>query len=224
MKFSPVFTVDLALSISVHLASLPSCKGIDMLTLFEESSEILNGWTDKILARKLSVSLEAITWNALRLAGSSGEDRDLKKLGEYLISVAEQVQGFALGKQALDLAKMSLARTTKPIEDLFTAAFKRQAGLSFSKASRAITSLKSSHDAGVRLKEYLMWMRHGFSIDPEFQHELDKLLAQPYPRFSQAAVDLLREYYRLFMEVGSTTKKLESRLFGTFGKDTQKNT
>ena len=77
MNFRPTVTVDLVLSLSVHLA--PSFKNSKMEALLDISDKILREWAEKIRARKLSVSLEAITWNALRLASSPKESRDLKR-------------------------------------------------------------------------------------------------------------------------------------------------
>jgi hypothetical protein len=223
MNFSLPITADLVLTVSVCLAQLPKFRDTKQPILLAMSIEILEGWAEEILARKRSVSLEAITWNAVRLASSSraDESRDLTTIGDYLIQLAESVETIVLEKQALELAKRSLARVTQPIENRLTAVLKGAPEVSFSKAAKTITGLKNASEATLRLKEYLKWLRYRLAIDSALQRELDRILEER-PKISQSGIDVLKTYYPLFKDLGFTTKKLESRLFGKLRKGAQK--
>lgn len=200
MIFSPI-TTDLVLSLSLYLAKLPEFKGTEPSKLFDLSIEILDRWGKEIASRKLSISLDAITSNVLCYANpSADEDVDVLLRGNNLIRTAEAIEGRVLAKQATELAKQSLSKTTQPFESRLTAALRQHGETSFSKAAQAITHLANATDAGLRLKEYLLWMRDGFAAGADLQSELESIIEQKR-KLSPSAIQLLESYYPFFRTI-----------------------
>jgi hypothetical protein len=134
---SHLVTVDLVLTVSHRLFPQAKDPSLDLTTLREGATQVLNGWAKRIESEGVAVSLSAIAENALDSFSLSGNAEELAQIGDRLIDSAIQIELLLCAERM----QQSLKRIVLP--ELENAANSGGA-IPWGKAAREITGLKSN--------------------------------------------------------------------------------
>jgi hypothetical protein len=146
---SRLVTVDLILTMSERLHLVPRCRDLELRQLYDVSTPILNRWAKRIEAEGLSVSLSAITENALVYFSLPNNQSELADIGDRIITCAGQVESLLCGERS-----MRLLMQTTLLQELENAA-KSGNSIEWVEAAREITTAKKNQtNASERLQKY----------------------------------------------------------------------
>jgi hypothetical protein len=185
-------TVDLLLTMSERLRLLPKYRELDRVALYEMCKPVLKEWARRIEALELSVSLGAISQNALTCYSLPDNQFELAEIGDRLIDSAVQIESFICAERMTRLLKTT---SLLELENLA----KSGNEVPWTKAVMQITGLKNATEAGNKLKQFfqhlLVWdnPEEGFAyrklltdgvngIAPAIPHQLVARLKERFQR------------------------------------------
>ena len=142
---SRLVTVDLLLTMAERLRLLPQYRELDSIALYKECKSVLNGWAKRIEAEGLSVSLGAISENALKSLRPDNQSL-LASIGDRLIDSAGEIELLLCGDRLTQSLK------TSGLPKLENAANSGNP-LPWGEAAKKITGLENVTDAGRKLQQ-----------------------------------------------------------------------
>jgi hypothetical protein len=148
---SRLVTVDLILTMSERLHLVPRCRDLELRQLYDVSTPILNRWAKRIEAEGLSVSLSAITENALVYFSLPDNKSDLDKIGDQMIDCAGQIELFLYGERSIQPAKITL------LQELEKAA-RAEESVDWFDGAKQIANVINQTEAADTLKEAFTWV------------------------------------------------------------------
>jgi hypothetical protein len=165
---SRLVTVDLLLTMSERLRLLPQYRELDWAALYEVCESVLNGWAKRIEAEGLSVSLGAISENALKSFSRPDNQSLLTSIGDRLIDSAGEIEWLLCAKRMTQSLKTGV---------LLENAANSGNPLPWGEAAKKITGLeKNVTNAGRKLQQFF---GHLLSWDnPEEGSAYRKLLTE----------------------------------------------
>ena len=143
---SRLVTVDLLLTMAERLRLLPQYRELDWAALYKECKFVLNGLAKRIEAEGLSVSLGAISENALTSYSLQDNQSPLALIGDRLIDSAGEIELLLCGDRLTQSLK------TSGLPKLENAANSGNP-LPWGEAAKKITGLENVTDAGRKLQQ-----------------------------------------------------------------------